>query len=143
MQKSAISEPTKDFVYLKMDIVKENISLSKLIHKENLTVRSSNVCEWNGLNDLLGILNHFWDNNNFLNLRNCGQKSNTELIELCKKYEDFPLRPIKERLENPIEKQIESLTVRQKKILNNIIESQASNLSVRSLNAIERFQIQT
>jgi hypothetical protein len=121
-----------------MDIVKENISLSDLTHIENLSVRSSNVCEWNSLNDLMSILNYFWENNNFLGLRNCGQKSNTELIELCQKYEDFTIRPIKEKSENPIEKQIDLLTVRQRKILNNLIESQSSNLSVRSLNAIEK-----
>lgn len=121
-----------------MDVDKENISLRELTHKENLSVRSSNVCEWNGLNDLLAILNYFWENNDFLGLRNCGQKSNTELIKLCQKYDDFISRPIKEKPENPIEKQIDSLTVRQKKILNNLIESQASNLSVRSLNAIEK-----
>ena len=121
-----------------MDVVKENISLSDLTHIENLSVRSSNVCEWNNLNDLMSILNYFWENNNFLGLRNCGQKSNTELIELCQKYEDFTIRSIKEKPENPIEKHIDLLTVRQRKILNNVIESQSSTLSVRSLNAIEK-----
>ncbi len=121
-----------------MDVVKENISLKELTELENLSVRSLNVCELNGLNDLLGILNYYWENNNFLGLRNCGQKSNTELIELCKKYDEFAIKPIKEKPKNPIEKQIDSLTVRQKKVLNNLLESQASNLSVRSLNAIEK-----
>lgn len=122
-----------------MDIAKGNINLIELCQKENLSVRSSNVCEWNGLNDLISILNYYWENNDFLGLRNCGQKSNTELIELCKKYEDFAIRPEKTLPENPIEKHIDSLTVRQKKILNNIIESQVSNLSVRSYNAIDKF----
>lgn len=126
------------FVYLRMDVIKENISLKELTELENLSVRSSNVCEWNGLNDLLGILNYFWDNNNFFGLRNCGQKSNTELIELCHKYEDFASKPIIVKPDNPLENLIDNLTARQRKILNNLIESQATNLSVRSLNAVEK-----
>ena len=138
LQKSAILQPTKHFVYLRMDVIKENISLKELTELENLSVRSSNVCEWNGLNDLQGILNYFWDNNNFFGLRNCGQKSNTELIELCQKYEDFATKPKIVKPENPIENLIDNLTARQRKILNNLIESQVINLSVRSLNAIEK-----
>lgn len=120
-----------------MDHVNKNISLRELADLEDLTVRSLNICAWNGLNDLLAILNYFWRNDNFLRLRNCGQKSNKELIELCLKYEGFSSKP-DEINHNTIEKQIDSLTVRQKKILNNLIVSQSANISERSLNAIRR-----
>lgn len=65
-----------------MDEVKKNISLEKLTKIENLSVRSSNVCEGNGLNDLNAILSYYWKNNDFLLLKNCGQKSNAELIDI-------------------------------------------------------------
>ena len=144
MQKSAISHPTKDFVYLRMEVIKENISLKELTEIENLSVRAVHVCEGSYLNDIVTILNYYWENNDFLHLRNCGQKSNTELIELCKKYEDFTTKPeiiVPEIIvpENPVEKQIDSLTVRQKKILNNIINSQIRNLSVRTFNCIDKY----
>jgi hypothetical protein len=81
----------------------------------------------------------YWENNDFFNLRNCGQKSNKELIELCQKYENYTIKPEKIIPENPIEKQIDTLTVRQKKILNNIINSQIRNLSVRAYNSINNY----
>ena len=126
-----------------MEDVNNNISLQDLSAIENLSVRSRNVCEWSNLNDILSILHYYWDNNDFSNLRNCGQKSNTELIGLCKKYEDFLVNSQQflaaQETENPILQKIDSLTVRQKKILNNIIESQASALSVRSSNALNHY----
>lgn len=122
-----------------MDDVKENISLDKLTEIENLSVRSSNVCEWNGLKDLTAILAYFWENNDFLGLRNCGQKSNTELIELCRRYESFIIKPIKAVPENPLKKQLENLTVRQKQILNNVINSQLNELSNRANNVLKVF----
>ena len=33
------------------------------------------------------MVTYFWANDDFLRLKNCGQKSNLELIELCRKYE--------------------------------------------------------
>ncbi len=139
MQKSAISQPTNEFVYLRMDVVKENIKLKELAEIESLSIRTVHVCEGGFLSDINAILNYYWENNDFLHLRNCGQKSNTELIELCKKYEDFTSKPEKIIPENPIEKQIGLLTVRQKKILNNIINSQIRNLSIRSFNCIDKY----
>jgi hypothetical protein len=127
------------FVYLKMDDIKENISLKELSEIENISVRSLNVCKWNRLINLNAILNHFWTKNSFLDLRNCGKKSNTELTKLCLKYKNYTSKPIQDKPENKIEKQINCLTVRQKKILNNSINSQANSLSVRSFNAIESF----
>ncbi|MBC6408947.1 MAG: hypothetical protein GDA42_00535 [Ekhidna sp.] len=121
-----------------MGVVKKNISLEELAHKEKLGIRSLNICRYNGLNDLFTILNYFRENNDFLGLRNCGLKSNRELTELCEKYEESSSRPVKEKTKNPIEKQIDSLTLKQQKILNNLIESKANNLSVRSLNAIKK-----
>ena len=110
---------------------------------ENLSVRSQNICEWNNLEDLVSILHYYWENNDFFKLRNCGQKSNTELISLCKKYENFDFalfhKPIEIPVENPILQKIDRLTARQKKILNNIIESRARELSVRSYNALEKY----
>lgn len=136
---SADSQSTSDFIYLRMNDFKENISLEQLTKIENLSVRSSNVCEWNELKDLTAILSYYWENNDFLGLRNCGQKSNIELIELCKRYENFVIKPVITVPENPLQKQLENLTVRQKQILINIINSQHKELSNRANNVINVF----
>jgi hypothetical protein len=132
------------------------LSLQELSEIESLSVRSQNICGGNDLTDILSILQYYRENNNFLTLRNCGQISNTELIELCEKYKDFDIAPQKKfekndtdnsifqhltpkEIENPIYLKINSLTARQKKILNNIIESQASELTVRSLNGLNQY----
>jgi len=39
------------------------------------------------MQDLQSIVIYFWANNDFLKLKNWGQKSNLEFIELCRKYE--------------------------------------------------------
>jgi len=191
-----------------MNYVKENIDLKELFDKENISIRSRNVCEFNRLSDIDSIFKFYFENQSFKDLRNCGNNSNEELIVFCEKYKNLSWtkshsqkKQIKitvnqlflnkeismrsknsckrvnletledivkyyrqhgtfkkirncgnnsndelielchkyEKSENPIAKQIDTLTVRQKKILNNLIESQSNGLSVRSLNAIEKF----
>ena len=64
----------------------ENISLEELSEIESLSIRSLNVCKWSRLNDLNSILDYYQEYGDFLRLRNCGQISNQELIEVCNKY---------------------------------------------------------
>ncbi len=121
-----------------------NFRLEELIKTEELTVRTQTICLNYGLTDLKNILEYYHEENHtFIHLRNCGQGSNMELISLCKKYENFDFalfpKPIEIPDENPILQKIERLTARQKKILNNIIESRARELSVRSYNALEKY----
>ena len=117
-----------------------NISIDELFQIENLSVRAKNVCEWNSLNDINSILIHYWEYGDFLKLRNCGQKSNIELVEVCKKYEKLTIKPKSENFEviqtNPLLVKIESLTIRQKQIINNLLENQFKELSVRSSKAL-------
>lgn len=122
----------------------ENYRLEELIKTEGLNVRTQTICLNYELTDLKKILELYHEENHtFMHLRNCGQKSNIELINLCKKYENFDFvsvhKPIEVPEENPILQKIERLTARQKKILNNIIESRARELSVRSYNALEKY----
>lgn len=110
-------------------------SLEELSKVEGLSMRTKNVCEFNNLPDINSILTYYWDNNNFLKLRNCGQKSNNELIDICIKYENVNVKSeIKERLELYEEK---DLTLEQIQILNKFISSKLQKLSRRCLNAIK------
>jgi hypothetical protein len=117
-----------------------NIELQDLIYKEKLSVRTTNVCEYNFLTDIKSILKYYATNENFLKLRNCGKKSNEELIGICKKYENLNFYEkhtyITAKPENPLIKKIDKLTTKQKAVLNNIIYSKFNQLSVRSKNAL-------
>ena len=64
----------------------EYILLEYLIERECLSVRSVNVCKDAGLISLNRILDLYAKKGSFLSLRNCGAKTDKELIEICKKY---------------------------------------------------------
>jgi predicted Zn-ribbon and HTH transcriptional regulator len=112
----------------------------ELEKNENLSIRSQNVCRDNGMTDLSSIITYYWANKNFLKLKNCGQKSNLELIEICKKFETRIEKPIKVFLDakplNSLILKIDSLTVKQKQIINNLLVSKFSELPVRPQNAL-------
>jgi len=116
------------------------ITFYELEKNENLSVRSQNVCRDNGMTDLPSIISYYWANKNFLKLKNCGQKSNLELIELCKKFETHIEKPMKVVLGakplNPLILKIDSLTVKQKQIINNLIVSKFNELPIRPQNAL-------
>lgn len=119
-----------------------NISLSKLSEIEDLTVRTQNICEYNSLKDLYSILYYYFENGDFSKLRNCGPKSNLELINICCRYEKTILNQkddsISENSTQYILEKIHSLTINQYKKVNNFIKYQFNQLSVRSSNALNK-----
>lgn len=116
------------------------ITFYELVKNENLSARSQNVCIDNGMTDFSSIIIYYWTNENFLKLKNCGQKSNIELIELCKKYEIRIEKPTKIRvIDKPINSlilKIDSLTVKQKQIINIWLVSKFHELPIRPQNAL-------
>lgn len=122
-----------------MYINKVNISLNQISKLENLSVQSYNICKKNNLTDISAIINFYLDNGSFLHLRNCGQVSNIELVNICHKYKNLTTKIIESNPENNIQQQIDNLTVKQKKILDNVIDSLVNNLSIRSFNCIKYY----
>ena len=114
------------------------IYIEHLKKVENLSARSRKICVENKLNDLKSIVIYFWAYDDFLKLKNCGQKSNLELIELCRKYE-LTLRESFVVLfdENPNKSLIQKIndySIEQKSLFNNILYYRFSKLSVKSSN---------
>ena len=66
----------------------EYFNIYKLKIFENLSVRAYNVCENNNLKNLKEILDFYYKNGSFKQLQNCGEKANSELIQLCLKYKN-------------------------------------------------------
>ena len=81
------SDIDKIFVKLFKKAKLFDVCIEHLKSTEKLNPRSLDICVENKMQDLQSIVIYFWANDNFLKLRNCGQKSNLELIELCRKYE--------------------------------------------------------
>jgi hypothetical protein len=116
------------------DIMK-NLSLNELADLECLTGRSINICLNNDLLDLKTIIDFYRRNHVFKKLRNCGEQSNKELIELCLKYEMKTLDPENVIIITDLYN-TENFTVQQNQLLENQIFSLKNKLSLRILNAL-------
>lgn len=124
-----------------MNSNREDILLEELIDNEWLSVRSINICKDAGLTSLNRILDFYAKKGSFMSIRNCGAKTDKELIEICKKYlssipTDIVLKDQKESFLDTIN----SLTPFQKATLNRHFEYLVSNLNVRSYNGLASIQ---
>jgi hypothetical protein len=107
------------------------ISIDEIYNSEDISPRSFNVCNNNGLHDLSSILKYYKQNKTFNKLRNCGAKSNKELIDLCLKYMFF------ENLNFKTSEISLVLTKSQRNTINNFIQINIDNISNRSKNALK------
>jgi len=114
--------------------------IDDLYKKQQLSVRSYNVCRYNGLDSINKLKEYYLTNSSFEKLRNCGRRSNEELIEVCKKYQTKNADNTNEQTRtNPLEEILANLTRIQREVINSFILVNANSLSVRSKNAISQF----
>jgi hypothetical protein len=117
------------------------MTIDEIYKKGNLSIRSYHVCKYNDIQTIFDLKNHFIKYKSFVKFRNCGRKSDEELIKLCNSYylEGVNLfdNEIQEKvLENPIKKIINGLTRVQREVINSFILVNTSSLSVRSKNGV-------
>jgi hypothetical protein len=117
------------------------MTLQEIYRIEHLSIRSFNVCNNNDLTDLSRIVSHYKEYFTFDNLKNCGKKSNQELIAISIKYqnEDFTLDSMSDHEEDSLRKTISKLNRTQREVINIFIENNLKQLSARSHNAISLF----
>ncbi len=120
-------------------LISKNVQKIKL--SDNLSVRSLNVCNDNGLEDLNSILIYYQENKTFINLRNCGRKSDEELRMFCLKHIDleFSSNFVNQKIKNPLIGLITNLSRTQREIINNYIKLSTSKLTNKSRNSIVAF----
>lgn len=126
-----------------MEIELEKISLLKLAELENLSVRAVNVCNNAELENLADILYYFLEHKTFKKIRNCGNNTDLELLEVCNKYIDGYVLP---NIENdsvkiePIKSEEEQLLLqlsgRKALVVNQYLRFLIAQLNVRPSNAI-------
>lgn len=63
-----------------------NYHIEELKEINNLSERTKKVCLNGSLDNLYKILAYYFKNKTFKQVRNCGEKTNSELIEMSKKY---------------------------------------------------------
>lgn len=114
------------------------MTIDDIYMNDDISVRSYNICKYNGLTNIEDVQKHYSKYGSFYNLRNCGRKSNEELIEICNKYLISSCKNELEEIKKlPIE-EISRLTRIQREVINNFILVNANSLSVRSKNAISQ-----
>lgn len=114
------------------------MTIDEIYKKEEISVRSYHVCKYNELHSVSDLKKYYYKNKSFEKLRNCGRKSNEELIDICNKYQDEYIenRETETKKENPLKTIISELTRVQREVINSFIFVNTNSLSVRSKNAI-------
>lgn len=116
------------------------MTIDEIYNNEDLSVRSYNVCRFNSLDSIGKLIEYYLKNSSFEDLRNCGRRSNEELIEICKKYQTTNADKTTEQTnKNPLEEILVNLTRIQREVINSFILVNANSLPVRSKNAISQF----
>lgn len=116
------------------------MTIDEIYKNEEISVRSYNVCRYNGLDSVDKLIEYYLTNSSFEKLRNCGRKSNEELIEVCKKYQTTNTDITTEQTNKiPLKEILSNLTRIQREVINSFILVNANSLSVRSKNAISQF----
>ena len=62
------------------------MTIDEIYNDELISVRSYNLCKSNDLNNILDLKEYYYKYKSFQRLRNCGKKSNDELINLCRSF---------------------------------------------------------
>ncbi len=120
-------------------VAENDIPLLELADIEKMSVRAVNICQTANLNSLRKILCFFQTQGTFKNIRNCGQRTENELIFICNKYlnghtiqQSIPNLPF---LNKTIEI-ISKFNPFKKAALNRHIDYLLSKLNVRARNGI-------
>jgi hypothetical protein len=115
-------------------------TIDEIYNKEKISARTYNVCKSNKLNSIEDLIDFFQRGTHkkqsqpFLYLKNCGKKSNEELINICYQYNENQDFEILNESNNKIT--ISELTRVQREVINNFILVNTNYLSVRSKNAV-------
>lgn len=114
------------------------MTIEEIYRNEDVSIRSYRVCKYNNLNSVKDLKEYYFKHKSFDKLRNCGRKSNEELIEICNKYqgEHFENGQTEIKKENLLKAIISELTRVQREVINSFILVNTNSLSVRSKNAI-------
>lgn len=120
-----------------------NMTLAELKKNKELSVRSYNVCRSNDLVTIEHVIRYYEQYRTFENLRNCGRRSNEELISICLNNEYYNINSNMTNLEtnkvDPFVEIIQSLSRTQRDVINSFIKVNIHNLSNRGKNALSKF----
>jgi hypothetical protein len=110
------------------------MELTELLSNSGISIRAYNVCIGNGYNEINELVNYYTANQTFKKFRNCGEKTNQELIEICKQHSNK--KDSIHLLSLYLSIDVYSLSRIKRQIINDVILIGTSNLTNRSKNAM-------
>lgn len=112
------------------------MTLEKLFKKEKINVRLYNICTKHKFESIDDLKEYYLEHKTFLNLDDCGYKSNEELIELCSNYEESSFE---NEEDNHLKSIVSKLTQDQREAIDNFIYVNSKKLTVRSKNRLSLY----
>lgn len=112
------------------------ITIEQLYELQEISTRAYNICVNGGFISTKDLRAFYAEYKTFSVLRNCGRRSDEELIEVCQTYTPHYIENLNEKFENKnyLNTLISNLTQIQKDVINGFIESETNSLSVRNCN---------
>lgn len=119
------------------------MTIEDLFREETISVRAYHICNQNNINTVKALKDFYIKHKSFEHLKNCGKKSNEELIQICQNYHFKVVDSLNNNhqetiFKNPLKDIITNLTRVQRDIINSFILVNTNSLTVRSKNAISR-----
>lgn len=112
------------------------MTLEKLFKKEKISVRLYNICTKHKFESIDDLKEYYLKHKTFINLDDCGFKSNEELIELCTNYEESSFE---NEEDNHLKSIVSKLTQDQREAIDNFIYVNSKKLTVRSKNRLSLY----
>lgn len=114
------------------------MTIEEIFNRNEISVRTYNVCIDNKLFTLSDLKKYFYANKSFKGLRNCGTKTNRELIEICTKNNVDTDHKKEENNQKgkPFENTVSELSRVQREVINSFIVVNTNSLSTRNRNVI-------
>ena len=103
------------------------MELKELFHQKKINFKMYNVCLKNNINTQNELIEFYKKNSDFLQFKNCGNKTNLELINFCENKESNSI---------DISEILPTLNPEQKAIINNYITDEFKKLNNRTQNGL-------
>jgi hypothetical protein len=118
------------------------MTINEIFLKDEISVRAFNTCTDNEIETISELIEYYNTYGSFKHFRNCGKKTDSELISICLKY--FDSENVNENTNdlfsnNNIIEFLSEFDERKLTIVDNFIKTEFLNLSVKSSNALNKF----
>lgn len=118
------------------------MTINEIFLKEEISVRAFNTCTDNEIETISELIEYYNTYGSFKHFRNCGKKTDSELVGICLKYFDLESQSINSidiYSNQNISNLLSDFDEKKLNIIDNFIKVKFIDLTVRSSNALNKF----